>query len=138
MLTQSDLGKISNKFPKHLISETFLPPSWSLLNAGSLVEIFWDKLTKFHRLNVSHDSLWSSPEEPHYQGEVEVLEVEPEIEEQSPSQEPNIRFVQKILKETREMMRNRTSTTNNDNGSNATNNTSLQNRQKGRGKPKKD
>ena len=67
-----------------------------------------------------------------------MLEVEPEIEEQSPSQEPNIRFVQKILKETREMMRNRTSTTNNDNGSNATNNTSLQNRQKGRGKPKKD
>ena len=63
-----------------------------------------------------------------------MLEVEPEIEEQSPSQEPNIRFVQKILKETREMMRNRTSTTNNDNGSNATNNTSLQNRQKGRGK----
>ena len=67
-----------------------------------------------------------------------MLEVEPESEEQSPSQEPNIRFVQKILKETREMMRNRTSTTNNDNGSNATNNISLQNRQKGRGKPKKD
>ena len=67
-----------------------------------------------------------------------MLEVEPEIEEQSPSQEPNIRFVQKILKETREMMRNRTSTTNNDNGSNATKNTSLQNRQKGRGRPKKD
>ena len=67
-----------------------------------------------------------------------MLEVEPESEEQSPSQEPNIRFVQKILKETREMMRNRTNTTNKDNGSNATNNTSLQNRQKGRGKPKKD
>ena len=66
-----------------------------------------------------------------------MLEVEPEIEEQSPSQEPNIRFVQKILKETREMMRNRTNdnrTNTTNNGSNATNNTSLQNRQKGRGK----
>ena len=109
-------------------------------------------------MNVSTSTLLSdltSPEvDPHHQEEMELPEVKPERRgERSRSPEPDIQFVQNILRETREILRNqanrgnasnnfnrgnatnnynRTNTTNNSNRTNSTNNS------KGRGRPKKE
>ena len=85
-----------------------------------ILEMFLDKLTKFHPLNVTTSTLLSdlnSPEvevDPHqHQEEVELPEVRSERRgERRRSPEPNIQFVQNILRETREMMRNQSNRAN--------------------------
>ena len=121
-------------------------------------------------MNVSTSTLLSdltSPEvDPHHQEEMELPEVKPERRgERSRSPEPDIQFVQNILRETREILRNqanRGNTTKNYNRGNASNNfnrghatnnynranttynsnrtnsTNSTNNSKGRGRPKKE
>ena len=127
---------------------------------NTIVEILPDKLTRFHPLNSQTSTLLSdltSPalEELQHQGDVEAPGPQAARGRERPrSPEPNIQFVQNVLRETREMMRNRNiankaksntnnrsnknkeNTTNTNNVNNSDKNSSGRGRGRGRGRDK--
>ena len=103
-----------------------------------IIEILKDKLTRFHRLNTTTSTLLSDltsaeVEANQHLEEAETPEVQPGSgEERSRSPQPDPEFVQNVLRETREMLRNN----NNNYSYNNSYNNSFNGR--GRGKPNKD
>ena len=107
-----------------------------------IFEILKDKLTRFHKLNTTTSTLLSDltsaeVEANQHKGEAETPEVQQESgEDRSRSPEPNPEFVQNVLRETREMLRNNNYSYSNYSYNNL--NGRGRGRGKGRGKPNKD